>query len=99
MVKEIEDIGIVECFEDLEDPRRSQGQRFKLTELIVMSILDSRAFEEAFFSWVQKVKARVDEEVIAIDGKTLRHSFDTSANASPIHLLNAFSVENGLVLG
>ena len=38
MVKEIEDIGIVECFEDLEDPRRSQGQRFKLTELIVMSI-------------------------------------------------------------
>ena len=38
MVKEIEDIGIVECFEDLEDPRRSRGQRFKLTELIVMSI-------------------------------------------------------------
>lgn len=118
MVKEIEDIGIVECFEDLEDPRRSQGQRFKLTELIVMSITavlcgaDSfgsiERFVEAKEEWFKKFfelkhgipsKATIDEEVIAIDGKTLRHSFDTSANASPIHLLNAFSVENGLVLG
>ena len=38
MAKEIEDLGIVEFFKDLEDPRRAQGQRFSLKALIVMSI-------------------------------------------------------------
>ena len=142
MAKEIEDLGIVEFFKDLEDPRRAQGQRFSLKALIVMSItvilcgadsfesielfvevksewfkkffdlkhgtpskatfgrifaaLDSLAFEECFSNWVKAVKKETEQEVIAIDGKTLRGSH--SKNSSPIHLLKAFSVENGLVL-
>jgi hypothetical protein len=58
MVKEIEDIGIVECFEDLEDPRRSQGQRFKLTELIVMSITAVLCGADSFGSIERFVEAK-----------------------------------------
>jgi predicted transposase YbfD/YdcC len=37
--------------------------------------------------------------VVAIDGKTLRRSFDRAAGASPLHMVNAFASETGLVLG
>ncbi len=37
--------------------------------------------------------------VIAIDGKTLRRSFDRAAGASPLHVVTAFATETRLVLG
>jgi len=36
---------------------------------------------------------------VAIDGKTLRHSFDHKRNLSPIHLVSAWASENRLSLG
>lgn len=39
------------------------------------------------------------DSVIAIDGKTLRASFDRANEQSPLHLLCAFGTETGLVLG
>ena len=38
-------------------------------------------------------------DVVAIDGKTLRRSFDTAASKSPIHVITAFATANGLSLG
>lgn len=38
-------------------------------------------------------------EVVAIDGKTLRGSFDTAAEQSPLHLVSAWATEARLVLG
>src|SRR4029453_11097676 len=35
---------------------------------------------------------------IAIDGKTVRRSFDRRNGRSPLHLVSAFAVEHGLVL-
>jgi predicted transposase YbfD/YdcC len=37
--------------------------------------------------------------VVAVDGKTLRHSFDTAPVASPLHLVSAWAREQRLVLG
>lgn len=37
--------------------------------------------------------------IIAIDGKTLRRSFDRAAGASPLHVVTAFATEARLVLG
>ncbi len=37
-------------------------------------------------------------EVIALDGKTLRHSFDTETGQAPLHLVSAWATENRLVL-
>ena len=41
----------------------------------------------------------VDEDVIAIDGKTLRRSYDKSRRRGAIHVISAFSTMNGVVLG
>src|SRR5215218_9988812 len=37
--------------------------------------------------------------VVALDGKTLRRSFDRAAGASPLHLVSAWAAEQRLVLG
>jgi predicted transposase YbfD/YdcC len=37
--------------------------------------------------------------VVAIDGKTLRRSFDRAAEQSPLHMLHAWAVEQRLLLG
>src|SRR3954451_16216617 len=37
--------------------------------------------------------------VVALDGKTLRRSFDRADEASPLHLVSAWAVEQRLVLG
>ena len=40
-----------------------------------------------------------EREAIAIDGKTLRRSFDRRRGQSPLHLVSAWVSEQGLVLG
>ena len=64
----------------------------------VLSALDSAVFKECFISWVQTFQLAV-KEVIAIDGKTLRKSFDKSQEQSPIHMVSAFATSAKLVLG
>lgn len=38
-------------------------------------------------------------EIVAIDGKTLRHSYDKSNGQSAIVMVRAWAQQNGLVLG
>jgi predicted transposase YbfD/YdcC len=38
-------------------------------------------------------------EVVAIDGKTLRHSYETESGKGAIHMVSAWATENRLVLG
>jgi predicted transposase YbfD/YdcC len=38
-------------------------------------------------------------EIVAIDGKTLRHSYDTESGKGAIHMVSAWATENRLVLG
>jgi len=40
-----------------------------------------------------------EREVVAIDGKTLRGSFDRGREQSPLHVVNAWASERRLVLG
>ena len=49
---------------------------------------------------LQKVLLRLlEDDVIAIDGKSLRRSFATAAIRSPVHLVQAFAARARLVLG
>lgn len=59
--------------------------------------LDHKAFQERFVGWMRRLHPVVSETIIAIDGKTSRHSFD--GEAPPLHLLSAFACEARLVLG
>jgi predicted transposase YbfD/YdcC len=42
---------------------------------------------------------RPEDEIIALDGKTLRHSFDKASGQKPLHILNAWAVNAGISLG
>jgi predicted transposase YbfD/YdcC len=64
----------------------------------VFRLLDPKAFETCFTRFMQRF-AETLRGVIAIDGKTLRRSFDRAASKSPLHMLHAWSAEQRLLLG
>jgi predicted transposase YbfD/YdcC len=63
----------------------------------VFSMLDPKQFTEAFINWSQSIKSMINQ--IAIDGKTLRASYDKAAEKGAIHMVSAWVVGNGIVLG
>src|SRR3954454_10951970 len=65
----------------------------------VFMLIDPDAFEAGFTAWTGSLAAGFEREVIAIDGKTLRRSFDYGGDQSPLHLVSAWASEQGLVLG
>ncbi len=60
--------------------------------------INPEAFERCFAQWTREL-AQIIEEVIAVDGKTSRRSFDKTADMQAIHLVSAWSAQNQLVLG
>jgi predicted transposase YbfD/YdcC len=66
----------------------------------VLMLVDPEAFERRFLGWVQAVFRPADAapSQIAIDGKTVRRSFDRKHGRSPLHLVSAYATEHGLVL-
>jgi predicted transposase YbfD/YdcC len=65
----------------------------------VFMLIDPDAFEAGFTAWTGSLVAGFEREVVAIDGKTLRRSFDHGREQSPLHLVSAWASEQGLVLG
>ena len=65
----------------------------------VFSRLDTDAFAACFRRFVETLREVTGGEVIALDGKTLRHSFDTALGQKPLHLVSAWACRNRLVLG
>jgi hypothetical protein len=65
----------------------------------VFMLIDPDAFEACFTAWVQSFAEAFDREVVAIDGKTLRRSFDRDRAQGPLHLVNAWASEQGLSPG
>ena len=60
--------------------------------------LDPEPFRACFTTFMRRF-AETCGGVVAVDGKTLRHSFDTASGASPLHLVSAWACEQRLVLG
>ncbi len=65
----------------------------------VFMLIDPNAFEAGFATWVGTLAAGFEREVVAIDGKTIRRSFDRGREQSPLHVVSAWASEQGLVLG
>ena len=65
----------------------------------VFSRLDPKAFEQCFAKWTQSLVTSSDGKLIAVDGKTIRRSFEHAWNKTGLHLVSAFAAENRLVLG
>lgn len=60
--------------------------------------LKPESFKTCFISWVKSLQI-LDNDIIAIDGKTIRHSFDSVNETSAIHMVSAFAAKSRLVLG
>jgi predicted transposase YbfD/YdcC len=65
----------------------------------VFAAIHPEAFERCFMTWMQALARVAGRGLIAIDGKTLRHSFDRASSQAAIHLVSAWSAANGLVFG
>ena len=52
--------------------------------------LDPEEFQRCFIQWVSQIAERTHGEVVAIDGKTLRRSYDKQDDKAAIHMINAW---------
>ena len=65
----------------------------------VFAILPHEILEEYFVSWVQAAVTLVKGEIIPIDGKRVRGSYDKASGKAAIHMVSAYASASGLVLG
>jgi len=64
-----------------------------------LSLLNPHVLQKSFIDWISKVKGYVNENVIAIDGKTMKGSHQSGKGLKALHILSAYSCANGLSLG
>ena len=65
----------------------------------VLARLKPEELQQCFLRWMQAVSEVTQGEVVAIDGKTLRRSFDRATGKGAIHMVSAWASANRLVLG
>jgi predicted transposase YbfD/YdcC len=65
----------------------------------VFSLLDPEQFAKGFMDWIATLRTFLPFEVIAVDGKTVRGSFDKASGVSAIHMVSAWACRNGILLG
>lgn len=58
----------------------------------VFRAISPKKFNACFISFTQGLTGELHSQLIAIDGKALRHSFDNADDKSHLHLLSAYSV-------
>ena len=64
----------------------------------VMKLLNPTALQECCIEWILALQRSVRGKTVAIDGKTLRRSFDAKSGLAALHTLNVWCSENGALL-
>jgi len=65
----------------------------------ILAAIKPAEFEKCFLSWIAALHEISGGQVIAIDGKTLRRSFDKATAKSAIHMVSAWATLNHISLG
>jgi predicted transposase YbfD/YdcC len=65
----------------------------------VFSLVDPQALEQCFRQWMATTAPPLPREVVAVDGKTVRRSFDRGRAQGPLHVVSAFATQQRLSLG
>lgn len=65
----------------------------------VFARIEPKQFQECFLSWVNSITKKLELEVIAIDGKTMKQSYDRNQSQKPLHIVSAWSSFHQLILG
>src|ERR1700730_18183118 len=66
-------------------------------------VICPQTFQQALIGWLKVIRpteaADGDDQIVAIDGKTLRRTFDQRKGLGALHLVSAWATENGITLG
>ena len=65
----------------------------------VFARLDPAQLQNRFVAWTQAIAELLPGEVVAIDGKTARRSYDRAGKQGAIHMVSAWATQNTLTLG
>lgn len=65
----------------------------------VFAKLSPEHFQQCFTAWMSDLVSLFPGEVVAIDGKTLRRSYDAQDSRAAIHMVSAWASQQSLVLG
>ena len=65
----------------------------------VFAMVSPEALQTCFLRWIQAVAQVTEGQVVAIDGKTLRRSYDRRSAKAAIHMVSAWATHNRVVLG
>jgi predicted transposase YbfD/YdcC len=61
--------------------------------------LSPTEFQDCFQPWIQSIARQTSGQVISLDGKTLRRSYDPAEKKAALHMVSAWASANRLVLG
>ena len=64
----------------------------------LFAALDAETFQQCFVDWVASL-TKLGPDIVAIDGKTLRRSYQEGGAKAPIHMISAWASGQRLVLG
>jgi predicted transposase YbfD/YdcC len=64
-----------------------------------LALMCPEQVQQCFLNWVQAVFNITDGQLISIDGKTLRGSYERGGKQGMIHMVSAWAHQNRLVLG
>jgi predicted transposase YbfD/YdcC len=65
----------------------------------VFALINPEAFAACFRQWSAAVATLLPDDIIAVDGKTLRRSHNRSKGLAALHLVSAWATANRVVLG
>ncbi|MFO0897991.1 MAG: ISAs1 family transposase [Pirellulales bacterium] len=65
----------------------------------IFAALKPAEFERCLLSWITALHELSGGQLVAIDGKTLRRSFDAASSKAAIHMVSAWATANHISLG
>ena len=65
----------------------------------VLGFLDHQELITGFIKWITSIKGLLKENIVPIDGKTMKSSHQKGKGFKALHVLSAYSCANGLSLG
>ncbi len=65
----------------------------------ILAALKPAEFEKCLLSWITSLHEITGGQIVAIDGKTLRRSYDKANGKAAIHMVSAWATANNISLG
>lgn len=65
----------------------------------IFARIEPQQFQESFLNWVNAIVGKLDLNVIAIDGKTMKQSYDRNDQQKALHIVSAWCSSHQLVFG